>query len=81
MPKTNMPPAPDAKEGLLLNRLLFERKGDEFIDAFAALVRTEGWIIGDESLLHLLQVARSVRASANLPFPQTHPLDDVAEDR
>lgn len=81
MPKMSVPPAPDVQAGLLLNRLLFERRGDEFIDALATMVRAEGWVIGDEPLLHLLEVARSVRSSAGIAFPDGRPSGGVAEDR
>jgi hypothetical protein len=81
VPKMSSPAAPDAKAGLLLNRLLFERKGDEFIDALAEMVRNEGWVIGEEPLLHLLEVARSVRSSVGVQHPGGRPLGRVSDDR
>ncbi|MDQ6435740.1 hypothetical protein RB623_16920 [Mesorhizobium sp. LHD-90] len=80
MSKATEPSAPGAKAGLLLNRLLFERRGDEFVDAFAALVRDEGLIVNDEPLLNLLETARSVRSSAGISFSNErsprHPPDE-----
>jgi hypothetical protein len=81
VPKTNRPAAPDAKAGLLLNRLLFERKGDEFIDALAEMVRNEKLVIGDEPLLHLLEVARSVRSSVGIQHRDERPSGCVSDDR
>ena len=52
---------PKVTTGLELNRLFYEGRGDEFIDTFADYVERGGIVVGEESVIRLLDAVKAVR--------------------
>ena len=49
------------RTGLELNRLFYEGRGDEFIDTFVEYVARREIVVGEESVIRLLDTIRAVR--------------------
>ena len=54
---------PNIGELLLLNRCLFEGRGDDFVIAFADYVEKQGLIISEQSMGKLVRAAAFLRLS------------------
>ena len=52
---------PKVRTGLELNRLFYEGRGDEFIDTFADYVARRGIVLGEESVIRLLDTVRAIQ--------------------
>ena len=51
---------PKIRTGLELNRLFYEGRGDEFIDTFVEYVARREIVVGEESVIRLLDTVRAI---------------------
>lgn len=52
---------PKVRTGLELNRLFYEGRGDEFIEMFTDYVGQRRIVVGEEAVIRLLDMVRTIR--------------------